>query len=137
MTRTFRFNRKAWAPIVVAKLTGKTGSNLKVSLIFDTGAAMTQFNTAVIDDLGYSAASDGAHMVSAVGPAGPLQTGYAFHLREIEVLGRYFTSPLVAAYDFDNYSDRGTKIGGLLGFDLIKEFHLEMNGAKGELIVFE
>jgi hypothetical protein len=35
-----------------------------------------------------------------------------------------FEQPLVAAYDFDNYSARGSKIGGLLGFDLIKEFHL-------------
>jgi len=118
-------------------LTGRNGTKLKVSLNFDTGAAMTQFDTAVIDDLGYSAASDGVQMVSAVGPAGPLQSGYAFHLMGIEVLGKTFEQPLVAAYDFDNYSARGSKIGGLLGFDLIKEFHLEMDGPKGESIVFE
>jgi len=42
---------------------------------------------------------------------------------------------LVAAFDFDHLEN--ANIDGLLGFDLIKEFHLELNGPKSELAVFE
>ena len=102
-------------------------------MIFDTGAACTQFNTAVVDILGYSAAQ-GERIVSAYGPAGPIQNGYTIRIKEIEVLGKKFSTPLIAAYDYDNFA--GCGIDGLLGFDLIKEFHLEMNGPQGELTVF-
>ena len=40
----------------------------------------------------------------------------------------------VAVYDFDNLEQHG--IDGLLGFDVIKQLHLEMNGPKGELVIF-
>ena len=45
------------------------------------------------------------------------------------------SKPLIAAYDFDNFSD--SRIVGLLGYDLIKEFHFEVNGPNGELVVFD
>lgn len=40
----------------------------------------------------------------------------------------------IAVYDFNNLEAEG--IAGLLGFDVIKQLHLEMNGPKGELIIF-
>ena len=135
MKKVFKFNRETNTPIVIATLRGKNGTEVDVPLIFDTGAVCTQLHTSLVDDLGYSAASDGVGMVSAIGPAGPLQDGYALHLDEIEVLGMTFRNPFVSAYDFDNLAK--TRVVGLLGFDLIKEFHLEMNGPRGELVVFE
>ncbi|MCC6221645.1 MAG: hypothetical protein IT291_10440 [Deltaproteobacteria bacterium] len=45
-------------------------------MIFDTGAAVTQINTVVLDELGYSALDAHSRAV-AHGPAGPLQEGYA------------------------------------------------------------
>ena len=135
MMRFFNFNRDLKLPLVSALVQGKNGINLRAKLIFDTGAVCTQFNTAFIDDLGYSAATDGKGVVAAYGPAGPLQTGYAFNLKGIELLGKVFNNCLVAAYDFDNIA--GSRIVGLLGYDLIKEFHLEVNGPKGKLVVFD
>lgn len=135
MKRIFKFNRQSNTPIVIARLRGKSGIEIDAPLIFDTGAVCTQLHTSLVDDLGYSAASDGLGLVSAVGPAGPLQDGYALHLEEVEVLGKTFKKPFVSAYDFDNLAK--SRIVGLLGFDIIKQFHLEMDGQKGELLVFE
>lgn len=135
MKQVFKFNRATNTPIVIATLRGRNGVEVDVPLIFDTGAVCTQLDTSLVDDLGYSAASDGVAVVSAMGPAGPLQEGYALHLEEIEVLGKTFKKPFVSAYDFDNLSK--SRIVGLLGFDLIKEFHLEMHGPQGALIVFD
>jgi hypothetical protein len=86
MTQTFKFNRDKDLPIVVAKIRSNNRTR-NARLIFDTGAACTQFNTAVIDFLGYSAAQ-GEKMVSAYGPAGPMQDGYTIRIKEIEVLGK-------------------------------------------------
>lgn len=134
MKKVFRFNRETNTPIIIATLIGKHGTEIDVPLIFDTGAVCTQLHTSLVDDLGYSAASDGVAMVSAIGPAGPIQEGYALHLEKIEVLGKTFQKPFVSAYDFDNLTK--SRVVGLLGFDLIKEFHLEMNGPRGELHIF-
>lgn len=132
MSRIHKFNRLQDLPIVFAWLGGKNQSR-KVRLVFDTGASMTQLTTVVVEKLGYSA-RDGVHIVSAYGPAGPMQTGFSLHIAKLTVLGRQFHMPLVASYDYDNFAD--ANIHGLLGFDLIKEFHLEMDGPKGELVVY-
>lgn len=108
--------------------------NVNARLIFDTGAALTQFSTRIIDGLGYSA-RDGIREAVVSGPTGPLDSGYTLRIDEIVVLGKSFPKPIVAAFDFDHLDN--AKIDGLLGFDLIKEFHLELNGPKGELIVFD
>ena len=131
MKRTFKFNNKQDIPIVVAEIYGKTDSCV-ARLVFDTGAAVTQFDTPLIDALGYSAA-EGEQIVSAYGPAGEMQTGYSLKISKIEVLGITFEAPSVAVYDFDNLST--SKIDGLLGFDLIKQLKLEMDGPEGELTV--
>ena len=41
----------------------------------------------------------------------------------------------VAAFDFSNWEEEG--IDGLLGWDMIRLLHLEMDGPKGKLIVFD
>lgn len=133
MTRTYKFNRANNTPLVLARIWGK-GRVINVRLVFDTGAAFTQFSTSVIDRLGYSARDNGIEEVVVSGPTGPLETGYALQIDRLFVLGKNFSKPLVAAFDFDHLEN--ANIDGLLGFDLIKEFHIEMNGSKGELVVF-
>ena len=133
MKHTFNINRHKNTPLISAKLVGR-GKPINLRLVFDTGAALTQFSTGIIESLGYSA-RDGIQEVTVSGPTGPLEVGYTLHLKELTVLGKKFSQPLVAAFDFDHLEN--ANIDGLLGFDLIKEFHLEMNGPKGELVVFE
>ena len=133
MKRTYRFSRTSNTPLVFAKLVGK-GKPINVRLVFDTGAALTQFSTRIIESLGYSA-RDGIQEAVVSGPTGPLQSGYTLHIEELTVLGKKFSLPLVAAFDFDHLDN--ANIDGLLGFDLIKEFQLELNGQKGELVVLD
>lgn len=132
MRRTYKFDRSNNTPVVLAKLLGR-GKPINVRLVFDTGAVLTQLSTAIIESLGYSA-RDGIQEVVFSGPAGPLQTGYSLQIDGLAVLGKNFSTPIVAAFDFDHLEK--ANIDGLLGFDLIKEFCLELNGPDGELVVF-
>jgi len=130
--KAFKFDTDQDIPLVSARLRGPRGAKM-VRLVFDTGCGLTQINTPIIEAIGYSA-SDAHQIVTAVGPAGPIQTGYSITLGSLEVLGAEFKEVKLAAYDIDN--TLGFSVDGLLGFDLIKKFHLEMNGPGGELIIF-
>ncbi len=132
MTTKFRFNTNQSVPQVYARIRGKHGSQ-RIRLVFDTGAFMTQIATSVIEELGYSA-RDGIRRITAYGPSGPIDEGYSVEISGLEVLNMQFKKMEIAVYDFNNLEAEG--IVGLLGFDVIKQLHLEMNGPKGELIIF-
>jgi hypothetical protein len=124
---------KAKVPFPSEAKQGPNGTR-QVQLVFDTGAALTQFHTPIIESVGYSA-HDGLRPSNMVGPSGPKQPGYIVPLQKFAIFGCQFQKAPVGVFDFENFSEEG--IDGLLGFDIIKEFHLEMNGPKGELIVFD
>jgi predicted aspartyl protease len=130
--RAFNFNTSEPLPLVFAKIKGKLRKR-PVRLVFDTGAFMTQLTTSVIEELGYSA-RDGLRRISAYGPSGPIDEGYAVAVEHLELFGNRFNDLVIAAYDFSNLESEG--IDGLLGFDVIKQLHIEMNGPKGELIIY-
>ena len=94
---------------------------------------MTQIATSVIEELGYSA-KDGLRRITACGPSGPIDEGYSLEVAGLDVLNTQFKQMQVAVYDFNNLEAEG--IAGLLGFDVIKQLHLEMNGPLGELTIF-
>ncbi len=128
----FRFNTNQSVPQVFARIRGKHGSQ-RIRLVFDTGAFITQIATSVIEELGYSA-RDGLRRITAYGPSGPIDEGYSVEISGLDVLNTQFKKMEIAVYDFNNLEAEG--IAGLLGFDVIKQLHLEMNGPKGELIIF-
>jgi len=130
--RRFPFDREQEIPIVTARVYGPRDW-AKIRLVFDTGSAISQIDTGIVDEIGYSAKL-GQHIASIQGPAGDSQPGYLLTVDRLTVFGISFNNLLVGAFDFDNFSKQG--IDGLLGFDVIKELHLEMNGPKGELCIF-
>jgi hypothetical protein len=130
--KVLKINPNDALPLVYARITGKR-KEATVKLIFDTGAFMTQLSTLVIEELGYSV-RDGLFPISSYGPSGPLDEGYALEVEGLRVFGRKFSKLQVAAYDFSNLE--ADKIDGLLGFDIIRQMHLELNGPMGELKVF-
>lgn len=130
--KTFRFKRDQEIFIVTARIFGPRAST-KVHLVFDTGSAISQIDTGIIDELGYSAKA-GQYITSIQGPAGDAQPGYVLTLDRLVVLGIPFDNLAVGAFDFDNYSRE--ELDGLLGFDVIKQLHLEMDGPKGELTIY-
>ena len=132
MTTRFGLNTNQSVPQVYARIRGQNGSQ-RIRLVFDTGAFMTQIATSVIEELGYSA-RDGIRCITAYGPSGPIDEGYSVEIAGLEVLNMQFKKMEIAVYDFNNLEAEG--IAGLLGFDVIKQLHIEMNGPKGELIIF-
>ena len=120
-------------PLVYAIAKGPTGHR-RLKLVFDTGCGTTQIDTALLENLGYSA-SNGLEPVMVMGPAGDPHEGYTLRLLGLSVFDRPFIEPIVAAYDFDHFARYG--IQGLLGWDIIKQLHLELDGPAGVLKVFE
>ena len=130
--RTIKFQTSQEIPIIDAKILGPLGSR-NVRLVFDTGAGFTQIDTALMEELGYSACNS-TEIIRVQGPAGDFQEGYIISIDGIRIFGQQFENISVGVYDFDNFDKYG--IDGLLGFDLIKQLHLEMNGPKGILKIF-
>jgi hypothetical protein len=130
--RTFKFDPKDDIPIVVAKIYGPRKTK-KIRLVFDTGCAITQVHTGIIEDIGYSVA-DAESIANILGPVGDSQSGYVLEVDNVSVFGMSLPKHKVGAFDFYNFDK--DDIDGLLGFDVIKLLHLEMNGPKGELNLF-
>jgi hypothetical protein len=66
--------------------------------------------------------------------AGDEQPGYLVRLDAPSVLGLRFENHPIAVYDFDNF--RQHAIDGLLGFDVIKQIRLELDGPAAVLTVW-
>ena len=126
------FDRTQDIPIVEALIKGPRSSQ-RVRLVFDTGSAVTQLDTGMIEDIGYSAA-DAEMIVRVEGATGEPQEGYLVPVKSLVLFGIQFPTHQVAVYDFDNFAKHG--IDGLLGFDVIKQLHLEMIGPEGSLKIF-
>ena len=130
--RTFRFNPRGQTPIVAALITGPKRTR-KVRLIFDTGAETTQLNRTCMRAVGYS--QEPCHPTSHVVGAGGIEsTGFVVSLRKMFVLGSRAEEFDVGVFKMELLEMR--HIDGLLGWDVIRALHLEMNGPQGLLRVF-
>jgi len=129
--REFRFRRDDEFPIVRVRITGprKRGT---LRMVFDTGAGTTQVHTSMMEKYGFSAAM-ASQAISAHGPAGQIQEGYLVVAPKIEVFGKEFLDTPIGVYDFDHFEQIG--LHGLLGWDVIRQLRLEMDGPEGILRV--
>jgi len=123
--RSLRIDKSQEIPLVYVLATGIRGTR-RLRLVFDTGCGVTQIDSSLIENLGYSAATDEIERVIVRGPAGDPHEGYTLKITALDVLEKSFNNPIVAAYDFENFAQYG--IHGLLGWDLIKQLHLELDG---------
>ncbi len=128
--RTVKIDRAQDVSEIEVLITGPR-SNQQVNLIFDTGAALTQIDTGLIEDIGYSI-SNASQVMSVLGATGAPQQGYNIEVESISFLGKKIEKPQVGVYDFQNFPG----VDGLLGWDVIRHLHVEMNGPKGILKVF-
>ena len=130
--RSFRFDSRSKAPVISALIAGPKGTR-KVRLIFDTGAEITQLHVARMKEIGYSNDKAVAR-ASVVGVGGVEGEGYVVNLEKLFVLGAKAETFNVGVFDMHHLE--GRQIDGLLGWDVIRAFHLEMNGPSGVLTVF-
>ena len=129
----FNFDRTQDIPIVDAIIFGPI-THERVRLVFDSGCGLTQIDTGLIESIGYSA-SNAKRTMSVRGPVGDEVQGYVVGLESFKLFGYSISNLEVGVYDFDNFAHFG--IDGLLGFDLIKQMHFELNGPHGLLKIFD
>jgi hypothetical protein len=130
--RSFHFDPQSNAPIVAALITGPRGTR-KLRLIFDTGAEMTQFHSATMHKVGYHPGT-AIHGAALLGAGGMESDGYVVNLERLFVLGSKAEAFPVGVFEMKHLDSR--RLDGLLGWDVIRAFHLEMDGPKGLLKVF-
>jgi hypothetical protein len=128
----FHFSPIDSTPIVGAVIVGPCGTR-KVRLVFDTGAAVTQVHIPTMAKVGYSPTRKVAD-AAAIGGGGKEDQGYVVRVDKFAVLGAKMTDVPIAAFHMQYLDDDG--IDGLLGWDMIRQFHLEMKGPEGVLIIF-
>lgn len=126
------FDRSQDIPIVDAIISGPITYE-RVRLVFDSRCGLTQINTGLIESIGYSA-SNAKRTMSVRGPVDSEVQGYVVSLESFKLFGYSISNLEVGVYDFDNFAHFG--IDGLLGFDLIKQMHFELNGPQGLLKIF-
>ena len=127
-----QFDRQSPLPIIDARIYGPRKSH-KVRLVFDTGAQFSIIDTGLIEDIGYSA-RDARHVSCVLSASGASQDGYLLEIKALGFFGRKRRGVFVGAFDFEHFVQFGAN--GLLGFDLIKQLHLELDGPHGVLKIF-
>lgn len=128
----FHFDPFGDSPIVSAIISSPKGRR-KVQLILDSGAERTQLHRRTMQRLGYTDQVK-TRSAKARGVGGAEDDGYMVRVPQIAFLGSVVENVEVAVFDMDYLGDR--QIDGLLGWDFIRLFHLEMNGPAGVLRVF-
>jgi predicted aspartyl protease len=118
-------------PSVNVLLKRPRGRSRRAKLVFDTGASLTQIDVDLMEALGYSA-RDAIGTARIRGATGEPVEGYIVRLSSLTLLGRELRDISVFSYDFKNFSG----LDGLLGWDVIKRLHLELDGPNGVLKVF-
>ena len=129
--REVRFDPSVEIPEVEVLIAGPL-KNPRARLVFDTGAACTQIDVKLIEYAGYSISHAIGRGIVKGGAGTESVEGYILEVPQLVVFGVSLERVSVLAYDFDNFPG----IDGLLGFDVIKRFHLEMDGPGGLLKVF-
>jgi predicted aspartyl protease len=122
----------AWdVPLVDVVVSGVAKSRTRASLVFDTGAALTQLDVGLVERLGYSA-NDAIGVRRVMGAVGDPVDGYVVKLAQLHLFGKVLKEVPVLTYDFDNFLG----LDGLLGWDVIRALHIELVGPGGVLRVF-
>lgn len=131
--RNYRFNPDAPWPIVRCVLSGPKGA-FSARLVLDSGAHNTQINRGTMTALGYLE-KDKIRDAFSVGVSGAREKGFEVKVPKFFVLGRKFEDTALCVFDMKYLeSDR---VDGLLGWDLIRQFHFEMDGPQGVLKIFQ
>lgn len=132
MTREYCFDPDAPWPVVRGVISGPKGA-LSIRLVLDSGAHRTQLNRGTMTALGFRE-EEKTRAAFSVGVGGARERGFEVLVPRFFVLGRKFVETPVSVFEMSYLaSDR---VDGLLGWDLIRQFHFELVGPAGILKVF-
>ena len=130
--REYYINLSLGLPVVSALIAGPKRTK-RVRLVFDTGSFMTQIHEGTMKSIGFSLEGLKPNL-SIKGVTGPHEDAYSLQMNKFFVLGSMFNDISIATVDFKDWTKQG--IDGLLGFDIIKHFHLEMDGPNEKLMIY-
>lgn len=102
-------------------------------MILDTGAERTQLHRRTMMRLGYTEELK-TRSATAIGVGGATEAGYMVRIPRFLFLGSFVESLEVAVFDMTYLGEQ--HIDGLIGWDLIRLLHIEMDGPAGLLKVF-
>jgi hypothetical protein len=128
----FRFDRNESTPYVSCLITGPRRTS-RVLLVFDTGCAKTQLREETLAELGFREA-DRVGTARSIGVEGVGKEGPVYKASRFFVFGKRFTDWKVAGFSMKSFI--GKEIDGLLGWDIIRELHVEMDGPQGILKIY-
>jgi hypothetical protein len=128
----FEFDRASRTPLVSALICGPKGRR-RLTLVFDTGAVITQIHAPTLAIIGYTEENK-TQSACMVGASGERQDGFLVQSERLVTLGSRIENAIIGGFDFGDLSRAG--IDGLLGWDVIKQLHLELDGPAGLLKVF-
>jgi hypothetical protein len=129
--REYFFDPAAELPLVHALLRGPKGQ-MRATLVFDSGCGLTQVHHQILEKIGYED-SESARAVTISGVTGEGDAAYIVQVESFHTLGSRFDRTEIAGVDFSKWAHSG--IEGLLGWDIIRQFHFDMDGPKGVLRV--
>ena len=129
--REYRFDPNDPTPTVAAVLAGPKAS-MQLKLVFDTGCSITEIDTRIMRYLGYTRSLKVTD-IDVKGVKGPSSDGELFDASAFYVFGSKFGTEQVVCSKLDNMKEDGYH--GLLGWNMIRHFELEMNGPEGLLRV--
>jgi len=129
--RNYRIRSSFGLPMVSAVIVGPKGAS-RVELVFDSGAANTQLHIGTLRAIGFSF-DKRAPDISVRGVTGR-QQGFSCRIERLHLLGKKHQQLSTIAFDFSDWAEGG--IDGLLGWDLIEQLHIEMDGPHKTFKVF-
>ena len=103
--REFNFDPTESTPLVSAILIGPGGSR-RLTLVFDTGAVLTQIHTATLERVGYGTPQQMKKAVM-VGAGGERHEGMLFRGEKILTLGKKIEKFTLGAFDFSELAESG------------------------------
>ena len=130
--REYQFDPAAELPLVHALLTGPKGQ-VRATLVFDSGCGLPQVHNPILETIGCSGGPT-AKSVTISGVTGDGDPAFIVPVKSLHTLGSRFDRAEIAGVDFSKWAHSG--IEGLLGWDIIRQFHFDMDGPKGILRVF-
>lgn len=130
--REYKFDPAAELPLVHALIKGPKGQ-LRVTLVFDSGCALTQVHNQILETIGYTDSAS-SKSITISGVTGEGDAAFIVQVESLRTLGSRFDHAEIAGVDFSKWAHSG--IEGLLGWDIIRQFHFDMDGPAGILKVY-
>jgi hypothetical protein len=126
--RTSQFDPARPLIFVEGRISGPLGTE-RLSLVLDTGAAMTLISPDILHGLGYSPRDGVAR--TQITSATSQEPGYTIRVSRFTALGFTCSDFLVHAFDLTDRAD----IDGLIGLDYLKQFNYEIRSAEGRILI--